>query len=126
MKKELRNFGLIWAFIFCIIALFPLLGSNKIALWALYVSGIFVLLSLLFPQIYQKTYFYQGWIKLGGFLGLINSKIIILFLFYAVFLPIGLILKIFKKDLLRKKLDKSASSYFIDRNYSPQDMKNQF
>lgn len=59
-------------------------------------------------------------------MGKINSKIIIFILFYFIFLPIGLVFKILKKDLLKKKLDKSSNSYFIDRVTQPGDMKNQF
>jgi hypothetical protein len=41
-------------------------------------------------------------------------------------MPIGIILKILRKDLLRKKIDKLSTSYFIDRELQPQNMKNQF
>lgn len=126
MKKDLRNFGLIWAAILLIIALVPLFKGEQARLWALGVALLFVISSLSFPEIYSKTKFYQGWIKFGGVIGKINSKIIIFILFYFIFLPVGLILKILKKDLLSKKLDKSRASYFVDRKMQPGDMKNQF
>ena len=126
MKKELRNFGLIWSLIFFVIAFFPLFSGNGIRIWSAYVSGVFTTVSLLAPDIFEKIRFYQTWIKFGNFVGNINSKIIIFILFYVIFLPIGLILKLLGKDLLRKKIVKSCDTYFVDRNPQVNNMKNQF
>lgn len=125
-KKELKNFGLIWAAIFFVIAILPLFSGKDFKLWALITSFLFSSISFSFPEIYEKTRFYQSWIKFGEIVGKINSKIIIAFLFYFIFTPIGLLLKLFKKDLLSKKMDKSSESYFVDRSSQESDMKNQF
>ena len=125
-KKQLRDFGLIWAGIFVILAFYPLIKNKDVRFWQLYLSITFVVISLTYPIFYQKTYFYQAWIKFGNILGKINSKIIIFLLFYIIFLPIGVLLKIFRKDLLNKKIDKSAKSYFIDCKEQNSDMNNQF
>lgn len=125
-NKSLRTFGLIWSFIFLVIALFPLLNDEQIKKWSLVVSLSFLSISIFIPRLYYQIHFYQNWIKFGNFIGKINSKIIILILFYFIFLPIGLILKIFRKDLLHKKLDKNAKSYFIDRKEPFGNMENQF
>lgn len=125
-QKDLKNFGLIWAGIFFLIAVLPLFKGSSPRFWALIVSFIFSTISLSIPEIFDKTKFYQIWIKFGDLVGKINSKIIIAILFYFIFVPIGLILKVFRKDLLAKKLDKSAISYFVDRASESGDMKNQF
>lgn len=124
--KQLRTFGLIWAFIFFAIGFYPYFKDAALRIWSLYVSGGFLILSLIFPKIYTKIYFYQAWIKFGDVIGKINSKIIIFLLFYVIFLPIGIILKIFRKDLLGKRIDEGAKSYFIDREKQPEGMENQF
>ena len=124
--KNIRIFGYIWSGIFLLIALFPLKSGGIIKEWALVISSIFFVTSLIYPKLYQITYIYQIWIKFGDIIGKINSKIIILILFYFVFLPIRTLLKLFRKDLLGKKLDKDAKSYFIQRKDQPSNMKNQF
>lgn len=126
MKTKLRDFGLIWSLVFAVIAFFPYLKHSPIRVWAIYPALGFLITSFLYPQIYQTTRFYSGWLKFGGIIGKINSKIIIFILFYFIFLPIGLVLKLLKKDLLNKKLDKSSQSYFITRQEPLSDMKNQF
>ena len=125
-NKSLKTFGLIWAFIFLVIATYPILKEQPLRLWSLYTSFGFLATSFIYPKLYKISYFYQAWIKFGDCIGKINSKIIIFILFYFLFLPIGILLKIFRKDLLGKKINKSATSYFIDREKQPKDMENQF
>jgi len=125
-NKSLAKFGLIWTSIFFIIAIYPILKGDNLKIWALAIAIAFLTISLLYPQLYKTTHFYQNWIKFGEIIGKINSKIIIFILFYFIFLPIGILLKLFKKDLLNKKIDKSATTYFIDRKYQPIEMNNQF
>ena len=74
-KKQLRTFGLIWSLIFVVIAFYPLLNDGNVRSLPLYISLFFFVFSLYYPQIYQITHFYQGWIKLGNFVGNINSNI---------------------------------------------------
>ena len=77
MQRDLRSFGLIWAIIFTAIGFYPILNDSPVRNWAICTALTFVILSLIYPKIYQKTLFYPAWIKFGNFLGMINSKIII-------------------------------------------------
>ncbi len=121
-QKDLRVFGLIWS------AIFALLFYKEI--WFPLIFGIaslgFFTISLLRPQLFTETKLYQNCIKVGDFLGKINGFLISFILFYGIFTPTSFALKLLKKDLLNKKLNPSATSYFIDRNTQPGDMKNQF
>ena len=120
-KNTLRTFGYIWSFIFFLISYFN--NFNSILLAA---SLLFLISSTFFPTIYVRTHIFQLWVKFGNFIGHINSKIIIFILFFFIFTPIGILLKIFRKDLLKKKLDKNKVSYFEKRQTQPGTMINQF
>ena len=76
-RKDLRSFGLIWSIIFFIAAFVPMLKGLDVRLWALFVALAFAATTFFYPEIYSKTRFYQSWIKFGGVIGKINSKIII-------------------------------------------------
>lgn len=121
-ERDLRIFGFIWGLIFVIIAY----KSERFFLFAAVISVAFFFSAIAFPSVYLQIKFYQSWIKFGDVLGKINGFLISFILFYGVFAPIGIILKLLKKDLLSKKLNTSTSSYFIDRTTQPGDMKNQF
>ncbi len=112
-SRELRNFG------------FSLgLGLNILGCVLFYrqkrhfilFSGIgsFALISaILFPAILaplkrllDKLIFVIGWV---------TGAISLLIVFYLIFTPIGILLKIFGRDLLDEKMDKKAASYWIKR-----------
>ncbi len=69
---------------------------------------------------------YNTWIKFGEFLGKISSTIILFFLFFFLFTPIAIFLKLIGKDLLNKKIDKNKTSYWLSREMQPTSMKYQF
>ena len=55
---------------------------------------------------------------------------VVMFLLYAVcFIPAGIIMKIVRYDPMKKKFDKNAKTYWVERNYDtalPDPMKYQF
>ena len=65
------------------------------------------------------------WFKFGLFLGKIISPLIMGVIFFLVVTPIGLIMRVFKKDLLNLKFNNN-SSYWIENKVPKSKMKNQF
>ncbi len=123
-NKEIKTFSLIWSFIFIIIAIFPLFKGSEIRLWSIIVSSIFFIIAFTQPSLLSG--FYKVWVKFGEIVGNIISKVIIIILFYGLFTPIAIILRLLGKDLLKKNLDKSSSTYWIKRDTQPGSLKNQF
>ncbi len=123
-KKDLKSFALIWAIIFFIIGIYPLFNSEQIKFIPLIISFLFFLTGILKPQI--LTMFYKIWMKIGEFIGGITSKIVLFILFFGLFTPASFVLKLLRKDLLNKEIDKSAESYWITRESQPESMKRQF
>ncbi len=114
--KELKTFLLIFSGIFLAISLYPLTQGTSIHSWALLLSLLILALALLQPQ-YAKG-FYLVWVKVGETIGNIISKIIMVILFFGVFTPVAMILKLLKKDLLRKKIEPVAilTGYLVKQN----------
>ena len=65
------------------------------------------------------------WIKLGELLGKVIAPIVMGFVFFLILTPISLLLRIFKKDLLKLNY-KSDASYWIKRDKDIGSMKKQF
>ncbi|MCH2547222.1 MAG: SxtJ family membrane protein [Alphaproteobacteria bacterium] len=124
--SSLRSFGFIWAVVFAVISLWPLMSGGEPRIWALIVCAAFVALAVIFPAIFHHSRFYQGWIKFGEFLGLINSRIIMFIMFAFIFVPVSMIFKLIKRDPLHRKPDPQAESYFIMRETQPNAMHHQF
>ena len=118
-----KSFGIIFFIFFLIVSIFPLLNNENIRTWSLFISLIFLVLGLLNSII--LTPLNKIWFKFGIFLGKIVSPLIMGLIFFFVVTPIGLLMKIFKKDLLYLKFNKN-NSYWLDKNEPKSKMKNQF
>ena len=96
-----RNFGIVFFIVFILISLYPLLNSEDIRFWALIISLIFLFLGILNSQI--LTPLNKLWFKFGIFLGKIISPLIMAIIFFLVVTPTGLLMKLWRKDLLNLK-----------------------
>lgn len=122
--KDLRNFSLIWFLIFLVMSIYPMFKGLEPRNWSIGISLSFLFIAVLKPEVLRS--FYIIWVKVGEFIGGIVSKVIMFVLYFGVFTLISLILKILGKDLLKKRLDNKATTYWITREMQPQSMKNQF
>ncbi len=118
-----RSFGILFFFVFLIISLWPILNEENIRLWSILISLIFLFLGILNSKI--LTPLNKAWIRFGFLIGNIISPIVMAIIFFGVVTPTGVVLKLFKKDILRLKKNNN-SSYWINKDNSNNNMKNQF
>ena len=118
-----RSFGIVFFIVFLLIALYPLSYSEEISFWSLIISLIFLILGLLNSKI--LTPLNKLWFKFGIFLGKVVSPLIMGIIFFLVVTPIGLIMRLFGKDVLNIKYNNNKS-YWIEKNGPKSKMKNQF
>ena len=118
-----KSFGIIFFVVFLIIALYPLSQNGEIRIWSIIISVIFLILGLLNSKILSPLNKY--WFKFGIFLGKIISPLIMAIIFFLIVTPIGLIMKLLRKDLLNLKYNRSKS-YWIEKKGVKSKMKNQF
>ena len=118
-----RNFGIVFFVIFLIISFYPLTSDGDIRRWSLVISIILLILGLINSNI--LTPLNRVWFKFGIFLGRMISPIIMALIFFIVVTPIGLIMRLLRKDLLNLKYNKNKS-YWIKNNGPKSKMKNQF
>ena len=119
-----KSFGLVFFVIFIIIALWPLLKDENIRVWSIIVSITFLTLGLLNSKI--LTPLNKLWMRLGILLGAIVSPIVMGVVYFGVITPIGLIMKLFGKDVLNLKIDTNKNTYWTLKKKIPSKMKDQF
>ena len=118
-----RSFGIVFFIVFLLIALYPLINKGELRLWSLIISFIFFILGILNSKI--LTPLNKLWFKFGIFLGKIVSPIIMVIIFFFVVTPIGVLMRIFGKDILNLKYNNNKS-YWIEKTEPKSKMKNQF
>lgn len=119
-----KGFGIVFAIVFSLIGLYPLLHGESVRLWALVVTLVLLVLAFLAPKTLSAPN--KLWFKLGMVLGAIVAPIVMALVYFTTVAPIGLMIRLTGKDLLREKLDRHASSYWIERDQSVGSMKDQF
>jgi Saxitoxin biosynthesis operon protein SxtJ len=116
--KQLWSFGLIVGGIFALIGLWPAVWRGQpLRLWSLILGGTFIVLALAWPR--SLTHVYRLWMTVGEVLGWINTRIILGVLFYLLFTPIGLCMRLRGKDPMRRTLSAEAESYRVVRQPRP-------
>ena len=118
-----KSFGVVFFIVFLIIGTYPLLSDNEVRLWSLIISIIFLILGLLNSKL--LTPLNKIWFKFGILLGKIISPLVMGLIFFFVVTPIGILMRILKKDLLNLKFNKKTT-YWIEKNDPKSKMKNQF
>jgi len=126
-RSSNRSFGLVFAAVFLIVALWPLWSGAPVRLWAACVAIIFAALAFVAPFLLERPN--RLWHRLGVLLHHVVSPVALALAFYLAIMPTGLVMRLFGKDFLRLKLDPHAKSYWIERTPAgpaPDSMKNQF
>lgn len=118
---DLRIFLGIWAGIFAVFLLSGILLHDTYRLWAIIGLGVALALQA-YPKASRPLYIAQ--IKIGSILGWCISRATLVVLFALVFVPLGLVFKLARRDILAPKLHND--SYLIKRDKQPTSMKNQF
>ena len=119
-----RSFGIVSFAVFLIISLYPLIHQEELRLWSLYISLIFLVIGILSPFLLSPLNFL--WFKFGLFLGKVVSPFAMGIVYFVVVFPTFLFIKIFKKNYLNLRYDKSKKSYWIKVEKYNSNMKDQF
>jgi len=122
-KSSEKSFGIVFSVVFLIISLWPVLDGSQIRLPWLIVSAVLLILSFLKPVLLKP--FNLLWMKLGALLGKVVPPIVMLVIFFVIVTPIGIVLKIFKKDLLGLNFS-DHKSYWLKRKTNITTMDKQF
>ena len=129
-KEELvvgsdKKFGYVFAALFFLIGISSLLISAKIRALFFMLSVSFLAAALLNPSALHPLN--KLWMRFGLLLNKVVSPLVLAVLFFLVFTPLGLALRLFGKDVLNLKIQKNIKSYWIDSTQTlPTSMKDQF
>ena len=125
-RKQLRSFGLLVGSVFALIAVWPVLFRGQpLRIWAMVISVSLMVPAVGWPRVLEP--FYRLWMAAGHILGWVNSRIVLGIVYFLVFTPVGLMMRLLGKDPMRLRFDSNAKTYRIRRTTRPSShMKQQF
>lgn len=123
-----RSHGLVFAAVFLIIGLWPLLEEpREVRLWAVGIAVALTILSFIRPRTLAPLS--RVWHLIGLLLHRIVSPVLMAAIFFLVVTPVGLLKRLFEKDQLGLKPDPSLDTYWIKKEPTrpkPGSMSRQF
>ncbi len=122
-KSSSKSFGYLFFGIFLALAVWVYVKNQNLNYWLIGTSTVFLVLTLIKSKLLDVLN--DLWIKFGELLGKIIAPIVMSIVFFLIVTPIGLILKIVKKDLLKLKFN-NDKSYWIEKSKTIESMDKQF
>jgi len=122
-KKDLRQFGIVLGIILGVFGTIHFFKQHATAYkWFFSVSMISLIFGIFFPMKLKPVF--KVFTKIAHAIGWVNTRIILTAVYYVILTPIGLVLRIFGKDMLDLKIDKNTKSYWITRNQTKPSKEN--
>ena len=118
-----RKFGIFFFVVFLLIGMWPYLYKGELRFWSIIISLIFLILGIFNSKFLSPLN--KLWMKLGIILGKVVSPLVMGIIFFLVVTPIGLLLRLFRKDVLLLKKNNS-DTYWIKKDNKNNNMRNQF
>jgi len=120
---QLKPIYNLWIFVVLGLILgFKLKMGISVVFIVFWLCAFLILLATLKDVVLLKP-IYEKWMKIAHLIGTVISGAILCVVFYCVFTPVGILLRILQRDLLHRKIEKDKSSYWIDKEAEVFDRK---
>ena len=117
-KKILRKFGITMGIAFVAITLIIFIRHGQVSRSFSMLSAAFLAFALALPMILKPLYIF--WMGLAFVLSWINTRLILITVFYLVITPIALLIRLSGRDFLDRKLERDRGSYWKAKEGSSQ------
>jgi len=119
-NEELRKFGIVFALFFILVfgLVMPMIRHDWSALfadtalwprWPWLVSSMLLAIAIAVPA--PLYYLHRPWMIFADVAGWVNTRIILILLFYVLILPTGLIMRLVGYDPMQRKIDPQLKTY---------------
>jgi hypothetical protein len=109
-----RKFAMVFTVFFAIVAFTLRRKHSDLVPYAAALSALFLIAGVFVPGL--LTPLNRAWMKLADLLHWITSPIILGVLFYALFTPVALLMKLIKRDALKRGFDPTLATYWNTRS----------
>jgi hypothetical protein len=108
-----RTFGLLFFVVFSLLGILSWWRGHAAYPYLLGVAAMFLLLGLLAPDVLRPLN--RAWMAFAALLHTVTQPIILGVMFFGLFTPVAFVMRLGKRDLMKRRFDKGAGSYWIPR-----------
>ncbi len=110
--RELRNFGLLLgATIALVFGLVPRWRGRPLSAWPFLATLMLWIVAITFPS--RLRIVHTIWSRLGAMLGWLNSRLVLIVAYVLWVVPLGLLMRSFGRDPLKRRFEAGLESYRI-------------
>lgn len=117
MRPELpsnRSFGWTFTGIFVIAGAYGLWRGGAALSWLLALAAVTALVTL--AREAWLTPLNRGWMRFGELLGRVVSPVVLGVIFFAVFTPVAVVMRLFGRDAMCRRFQPAAPTYWVKRD----------
>jgi hypothetical protein len=109
-----RSFGWTFTGFFVIAGVYGLWKGAATLPWLLPLAVVTAIVTL--TRDTWLTPLNRAWMKFGELLGRVVSPIVLGVIFFGIFTPVGVVMRLFGRDAMYRKFDAAAPSYWVRRD----------
>jgi len=118
-RVELRKFGVTVGAALLILAGLLFWKQRPSFIYVAGGGGLLAALGLLAPILLKPLH--KIWMSFAVVMGFVMTRVILTLIYFGLFTPIALLLRLLGKDVLEERWDKSAATYWVRRKREPYD-----
>jgi len=108
-----RSFGWLFTVVFTLAGAYSLWNKGWFYPWAFALAGMTALVTVLAPEWLSPLN--RAWMRFGELLHRIVSPVVLGVIFYGVFTPVGFFMRIVGRDVLNRRFESEAGTYWVSR-----------
>lgn len=112
-NRDLNILAILFLVILGLIGAYMIFWKGSASGYYWMVAGVILALARLIRPLFHLIY--RLWIGFSVTLGYFISRALLTFIFFVVILPTGLLMRLFGKDPMDRKIDPNAPTYWIQR-----------
>lgn len=108
-----RSFGWTFTVVFVAAGLYGLWQGGALLSWLLAAAAVMALVTTM--RAAWLAPLNRAWMKLGELMGRVVSPLVLGIIFFGVFAPVGMVMRLFGRDALSRSFDAAKRSYWVER-----------
>jgi hypothetical protein len=109
-----RSFGWTFTGLFIVVGAYGLWRGGAALSWLLALAALSAAVTL--AREAWLTPLNRAWMKLGELLGRVVSPLVLGLIYFAVFTPVGVVMRLCGRDALCRRFDRAAPTYWVTRD----------
>jgi hypothetical protein len=109
-----RSFGWMFTVVFTLTAVYSLWREGTVYPWMFGLAGVTAAVTMVRPEWLAPLN--RAWMKFGELLHHVVSPVVLGITFYGVFTPVGFVMRMAGRDIMKRRFERGAKTYWVARD----------